>query len=96
MPLTATGSRAVPHDDRLAVGVWMKDESGSPIRVLVTYEGLWQIDPSQVQDVASTLAIFDANRARLENLASSRWDASGAEEDEYEGQPVVILRSDDI
>ncbi|MGA9010357.1 MAG: DUF1488 family protein [Xanthobacteraceae bacterium] len=96
MPLTATIVRAVPDDDRKAVGIWMENDN-SQIRVFVTYEALWQIDPSCVRDVASALSIFDANRARLENLASARYDASGADEDgKYEGQPILILRTDDI
>ncbi len=95
MPLTATDSRPVSHDDRKAVGVWMKDQSDSPIRVFVTYEALWQSDPSQVRDVASALLIFDASRAHLENLASARYDATGADDGKHEGQPIIILRSDD-
>lgn len=85
MPLTATDRPPIAHDHRKTVGVWMQNESGSPIRVFVTYEALWQSDPSQVRDVASALAIFDASRAHLENLASARFDANGADDSENEG-----------
>jgi hypothetical protein len=96
MPLTPTTLPGVLHDDRKAVGMWMQADNEAPIRVFVIYEALWSIDPSQVRDVASALAIFDANRGRLENLASARYDASGADDGEYEGQPIVTLRSNDI
>lgn len=96
MPLAATTIRAVPDDDRKAVGVWMEDDN-SQIRVFVTYEALWQMDPSGVRDVASALAIFDANRTHLENLASARYDVTDADEGiKHEGQPILILRTDDI
>lgn len=96
MPLTATTSRAIAHEDRMSVGVWMQD-AGSQIRVFVTYEALWQLDPSCVRDVPSALAIFDANRAHIENLASGRYDATGPDEGiKHEGQPILILRTADI
>lgn len=67
------------------------------IRVFVTYEALWQMDPSCVWDVASALAIFGANRTFLENLASARYDKTGADEGiKHEGQPILILRTEDI
>lgn len=95
MPLTATTVRAVPDDDRKAVGIWMENDN-SQIRVFVTYEALWQLDASQVRDVPSALALFDTNRAHLENAASTRYDASGVDDGEYEGQPIIVLRSNDI
>lgn len=73
----------------------MQNENGSPVRVFVTYEALAQIDPSQIHDLDAALAIFDANRARLENLASIRYDACGADDGEHEGQPILILRTNE-
>jgi hypothetical protein len=96
MPLTATAIKRTAHDDRKAIGMWMQTESDKPIRVFVTYEALAHIDPLQINDLDAALAIFDANRTRLENLASARYDASGADEGEHEGQPILILRSNDI
>lgn len=81
----------------MAVGIWMEDENKSPVRVYVTYEALAQIDPSQVHDLHAALEIFDANRERIEQRASVIFDARGKDEDgEHEGQPILILRSNDI
>ena len=96
MPLIRTQSQPVSHDDRRAVGAWMKNVSGLEVRVFVTLQALWQIDTSQVRDVRSALTLFDANRARLEGAASTRYDARGPDEGEYEGRPIIVLRSDDI
>jgi hypothetical protein len=96
MPLTATDNKAVAHADRIAVGVWMQNDSGSLFRAFVTYEALWQSDPSQVRDVHSALLIFNAKRVHFESLASARYDAIGTNEGAHEGRPFIILRSDDI
>ena len=97
MPLSATHLPAVPDDYHKAIGFWMTDaKTDSPIRVFVTYEALWQMDPSQVQDVASAVATCKANRARLEEHASGKFDADGVNDGQYKGQPILLLRSMDL
>jgi hypothetical protein len=97
MPLTATPNEPTAHSGRMAIGIWMQDENKSPVRVFVSYEALSQIDPSKVRDLHAALEIFDANRARIEHRASVIYDVRGADEDgEHEGQPILILRSNDI
>jgi hypothetical protein len=97
MPLSATHLPAIPDDDRKAVGFWMTNaKSDSPIRVFVTYEALWQIDPSQVHDVASAVSTCNANRARLEEHANRKFDADSMDEGQYKGQPILFLRSMDV
>jgi hypothetical protein len=74
----------------------MQNERGSAVRVFVTCEALWQSDPSQVRDRHSVFGIFNAGRERFEGLASDRYDESGPDDGEHEGQPIIVLRADDI
>ncbi len=98
MPLIATDIKPVLHKDRNppSVGVWMQNENGAAVRVFVTCEALWQTDPTQVHDTHSALEIFDAGRERFEELASDRYDESGPDDGEHEGQPIVVLRANDV
>jgi hypothetical protein len=96
MPLTGTGMKPTADRGRKAIGIWMENERGSAVRVFISYEALADMDPSQIRDPDAALTIFNANRARLENLASARCDAEGTDECEHEGQPILILRSTDI
>jgi hypothetical protein len=96
MPLTVDTGKLAAHQDRMAIGMWMLDGNSAPVRVFVTYEALAQIDPSKVHDLPAALEIFDANRERLEKLASVIYDARGADDGKYEGQPTLILRSNDV
>jgi hypothetical protein len=89
----------MPDNDRMAIGFWMRDEGAQPhvpIWVLATYEALAQIDPSQVRDTFGARTIFDENRARIEAAASKKFDTEGADDGEHEGQPILMIRSDDI
>jgi hypothetical protein len=96
MPLTATDIRPSLDEDRKAIGVWMQNERGSPVRVFVTCEALCQSQPSKVPDVYSALEIFDAERARLEKLASDRYDAEGPDDGSHEDQSIIVLHAEDI
>jgi hypothetical protein len=67
-----------------------------PVRVLVTYEALAQLDPSQVRDIEAALSVFDENRPQIEAAASMKFDAGETEPETYEGQPMIKLRTDDL
>jgi hypothetical protein len=67
-----------------------------PVRVLVTYEALAQLDPSQVRDLEAALLVFDENRPQIEAAASMKFDASEIDPETYEGQPMIKLRTDDL
>ncbi len=95
MPLTATDVRYSVDEKRNAIGVWMRSESGTPVRVFVTYEALWQSEPSKPQDVIAAVDIFDARQKHFEDLASKHYDAKGLE-GTHEGQPFIVLRSMDF
>jgi len=85
--------------DRKAVGFWMTVDGESPVRpvrVFVSYEALANIDPSQPHDIEGALTTFDMNRSRIDNAASIKFDAGGAEAELYEGQAMIILRTDDL
>ena len=97
MPLSATTLPIVTDNDRKAIGFWMTDaKNDSAIRIFVTYEALWQIDPLQVRDAASAIATCSTNRERLEKLASQKFDAGDVEDGQYQGRPILFLRSMDV
>lgn len=96
MPLTATDVRWSVDEKRNAIGVWMSDESKTPVRVFVTYEALWQSEPSKPQDVAAAIDIFETRQKHLEELASKHYDANGSDEGDHEGHPFITLRSMDV
>jgi len=93
MPLTATDAPPAPHEDRNAIGVWMRNggESGPLVRVFVSYEALWQSEPSKAPDAISARDIFIAGRERFEKLASDRYDESGPDDGEHSGHPIIII-----
>jgi Protein of unknown function (DUF1488) len=96
MPLTATDIRPSLDENRKAIGVWMRNEDGSPVRVFVTCEALCQSEPSKAPDVYSALEIFDAGRECFEKLASTYYDKNGPDEGTHEDQPFIVLHADDI
>jgi uncharacterized protein DUF1488 len=79
-----------------SVGAWMLNENKTPVRVFVTYEALWQSEPSKPQDVAAAIDIFDAGQKHFEDLASKHYDANGPDEGTHDGQPFIVLRSMDV
>jgi Protein of unknown function (DUF1488) len=95
-PLTTSGITPNYDQERRAIGVWMLDGDMQAIRIFVTCEGLWSLDPNQVRDVDTAFQLFDKHRAHVENVASAR-HARGVDYDgEHEGRPMMILRGDDI
>jgi hypothetical protein len=98
MPLTGTRGIGLPNDRRRAIGFWMANKARTiePVRVFVTYEALWQLDPTHPQDVPAAIGIFNENRTKIEAAASKKFDAEGHDEGTYNGQPILIVRSQDI
>jgi hypothetical protein len=99
MPLESAGLGRITHSNLKAVGFWMCVEGADPVqsvRVLVTYEALSQLDPSQLQDLEAALSVFDENRSHIEAAASVKFDTSQIEPETYEGQPIIKLRTDDL
>ena len=85
--------------DRRAIGFWMAVEGESPVRpvrVFATYEALASLGPSQVLDLDGALTTFVMNRSRIDDAASSKFGAGGAEAQLYEGQALIIPRTDDL
>ena len=67
------------------------------VRVYITLEALWGLEPSQVRDVYAALGIFERNLDRIALAASRKFDDRGPEEgEEHEGQPVVVLTTYDL
>lgn len=94
--LTSTGLRGIFDDSRNAIGFWMRDHHNHPVRVFVTCEGLWQLDPSQARDLDSAFKLFDQFRGHIEGVASNR-HANGLPDDSvHEGRPMMILCGGDI
>ena len=76
MPLVSDGkSKPVTHSNLMAIGVWMSVEGRKPIqpvRVVVTYEALTQLDPTNVRDLPAALESFNRFRSRIEAAASHK------------------------
>jgi hypothetical protein len=69
MPLDTSGLGRVTYSNLPAAGFWMSVEGTDPIRpigVLVTYQALAQMDPSQVEDLEAAFLVFDKNRPQIE------------------------------
>jgi Protein of unknown function (DUF1488) len=99
VPLNPTGQVGTPDADRNAIGFWMIVKGVrpvEPVRVLVTFEALGQMEPSEVRDVYAAIKIFDRNRARIEDAASDKFDTRGVGIGQYEGRPVVVVRWEDL
>jgi Protein of unknown function (DUF1488) len=100
MPLISDGkSKPLSHSNSRSIGVWMSVDGRSPIqpvRVLVSYEALSQLDPTNVRDLHGTLEIFDRFRSQVETAASRKFDRDGFDADDYEGMPAVRLTTDDL
>jgi hypothetical protein len=100
MPLVSDDkSKPVPHSNLMAIGVWMSVEGhkpSQPVRVVVTYEALSQLDPTNVRDLRTALECFDRFRSRIEAAASRKFDRVGFDADKYEGMPAIRLTTDDL
>jgi hypothetical protein len=100
MPLVSDGkSKPLSHSNSRSVGVWMSVEGRRPIqpvRVLVSYEALSQLDPTNVRDLPGALENFDRFRSRVEAAASRKFDRDGFDAEKYEGMPAIRLTADDM
>ena len=87
MPIVSDGNgKAVTHGELRALGFWMTVKEATPIkpvRVFVSYEVLAQLDPFDVQDLASAFERFERFRARIEAAASYKFDRHGPDADKW-------------
>ena len=92
MPLVSDRkSKPLWHSNSRAIGFWMSVEGRTPIqsvRVLVSYEALSEIDPTNVRD--------NFDRFRSQVAASRKFDRNGFDPDKYEGMPAIRLTTDDL
>jgi hypothetical protein len=99
MPLNKSGSKAVSDDERKAIGIWMTVEGKhpvQPIKVFATYEALSAIEPTIFWDLHGAFEIFTRNRVMIEGAASRKFDTKGVDHGEHEGQPVLMIRTEDL
>jgi hypothetical protein len=94
--LTPTTVKPSYDENRRAIGFWMRDNDEQPVRICVTCEGLWALDPSLVRDLDGAFRLFDELRTHIEEVASDRHLRGEEFDGEHEGQPLMILRGDDI
>jgi hypothetical protein len=100
MPLVSDGkSKPLSHSNSRSIGIWMSVEGRTPVqpvRVLVSYEALSQLDPANVRDLYGALENFDRFRSQIETAASRKFDRHGFDAEKYEGMPAVRLTTDDL
>ena len=100
MPLVGDPkSKPLSHSNSRAIGFWMSVEGRTPIqpvRVLVSYEALSELDPTNVRDLHGALENFDRLRSQVENAASRKFDRNGFDPDKYEGMPAIRLITYDL
>ena len=81
MPLVSDPkSKPLLHSNSRAIGFWMSIEGRTPIqpvRVLVSYEALSELDPTNVRDFHGALENFDRFRSQVESTASRKFDTVG-------------------
>jgi hypothetical protein len=94
--LTPTDLKPSYDEARSAIGFWMRDNDHQPVRICVTCEGLWSLDPHQVRDLDTAFKLFDGLRNHFEEVASLKFANAVPFDGEHEGQPLMILRGDDI
>jgi Protein of unknown function (DUF1488) len=100
MPLVSDPkSEPLAHSNSRAIGFWMSVEGRTPIqpvRVLVSYEALSELDPTNVRDLHSALENFGRFRSQIESAASRKFDRDGFDPDKYEGMPAIRLITKDL
>ena len=84
------------HEARRMVGLWMHDPGVvgplRGVRVFVTLEALWTLDPLSVRSVPAALEICEEQKGKIHLAASRKFDNFGPEQSEaHEGRPVIIL-----
>jgi hypothetical protein len=100
MPLISDRkSEPLPHSNSRSIGCWMSVEDQTPIqpvRVLISYEALSQLDPTNIRDLHGALENFERFRTQVESAASRKFDNYGFDPDEYEGVPAIRLIDVDL
>src|ERR1700704_3219545 len=100
MPLVSDRqSKPLSHSNSRSIGFWMSVEGRSPIqpvRVLVSYEALSQLEPTNVRDLQGALENFDQFRSQVERAASRKFDRYGFDPEKYEGMPAIRLIDVDL
>ena len=100
MPLIADPrSKGVAHGELRAIGFWMTVKASNPVqpvRVFVSHESLFQLDPYDIRDVAAAFKSFDQFRAGIEAAASDKFDRLGPDAEKYEGLPTIRLTTNDL
>jgi hypothetical protein len=85
MPLVSDlKSKPLSHSNSRAIGFWMSVEGRTPIqpvRVLVSYEALAELDPTNVRDFHGAPKNFDQFRSQVESTASRKFDTDGVDPD---------------
>ena len=92
-------SKPLSHSNSRSIGFWMSVEGRTPIqpvRVLVSYEALSQLEPTNVQDLHGALENFDQFRSQVERAASRKFDRYGFDPEKYEGMPAIRLIDVDL
>ena len=100
MPLVSDRqSKPLSHSNSRAIGFWMSVEGRAPIqtvRVLVSYEALSDLDPTNVRDLHGALENFDRFRSQVETAASRKFDRYGFDAQNYEGMPAIRLTTHEL
>jgi Protein of unknown function (DUF1488) len=99
MPLFAIARAAEPDVRRMAIGFWMGIEGSrpfKPVRVFVAFDLLYEMDASQPGNPSAALAIFEAKRTHIEAIASNRFDNNGFSDGDFGGQPILVVRGEDL
>lgn len=99
MPLLRTPGEPELDAERSMLGFWMRDPAVpigpvEGVRVFITLEALWTLEPSRPRDVATAFEIFGRHRGKVELAASRRFDdaSGGPVPDElFDGRPVIVI-----
>jgi hypothetical protein len=90
MPLTTTGEPG--HHDFSTDNVYFFMKNGSArIRCAVTLQALEKLTPKLKRGVSTQVECFNANRVRIEGVASTRFDMGYIESD-----GTVLIKADDL
>ena len=99
MPLSPSDRDGEPDLRRQAIGFWMfvgGTRPAKPVRVFVTYEALARLSQSRGGDSPPVFETFKNQRAKLEAVASNKFDSQGADEGDYGGRPILMIGSQDL
>jgi Protein of unknown function (DUF1488) len=74
MPLVSDGkSKPLAHSNLRSIRFWMSVQGRAlvqPVRVVISYEALSQLDPTNVRGLHGALENFDRFRSQIETAAS--------------------------